>query len=109
MNWVYGRANRAQRNEMNKEWRGAFCLLAKEQKIPRLERVKILAWPMLRDRRVQDVGACYPAVKAAIDGLEDAGVIPEDDPRYLTVVAMGAPVQEAPYDALRVMVVHDPI
>lgn len=106
MNWVYGRANRAQRNNANQEWRDAFCLLAREQKIPQLERIQILAWPMLRDRRIQDVGACYPAVKAAIDGLVDAGVVPEDEPRYVTMIAMGPPVQET-YDALRVQVMED--
>lgn len=108
MNLVYGRWNRHQRNEANQEWRGAFCLLAREQKIPSLDRIKILAWPVLRDRRIQDVGACFPAVKAAIDGLVDAEVIPDDDPRYVSMIAMGAPVQSAPKDSLRLMVVHDP-
>lgn len=106
MNWIYGRANRAQRNNANKEWRDAFMWLAVEQKIPPLERIQILAWPMLRDRRIQDVGACFPAIKAAIDGLVDAGVVPEDEPRYVTMIAMGPPVQET-YDALRIQVIED--
>lgn len=107
MNWIYGRASRAERNNANQEWRGAFCLLAREQKIPPLERIQVIAWPMLRDRRIQDVGACFPAVKAAIDGLVDAEVIPEDEPRYVSMIAMGPPTQEAPYDALRLMVIED--
>jgi len=107
MNWIYGRASRAERNNANQEWRGAFALLAREQKIPTLTRIQVTAWPMLRDRRIQDVGACFPAVKAAIDGLVDADVVPEDEPRYVTMIAMGPPVQEAPYDALRLMVIED--
>ena len=33
--------------------------------------------------RLQDVGACNPAVKAAIDGIVDAGVLPDDSSRYM--------------------------
>lgn len=108
-NLIYGRWSRHQRNEANQEWRQAFALLAKEQKIPRQERIKVLAWPLLRDRRVQDVAACAPAVKAAVDGLVDADVIPDDDPRYVSMIAFGAPVQEHPYDALRIIILPDPI
>ena len=108
MNLVYGRWNRHQRNLANREWRDAFHWLAKEAKIPELDRIKVVAWPCLRDRRIQDVGACFPAVKAAIDGLVDAGVIIDDDPRYVSMIALGAPMQEQPSDALRIIVIHDP-
>lgn len=109
MNKVYGEFNYRQRNDLTQEWRQAFWAMAKEQKIPRLERIQVWAWPMLRDRRIQDPGACYPAVKAAVDGLQDAGVIPEDDGRYVSLIAMCPPVQEAPQDALRIAVIEDRI
>jgi hypothetical protein len=52
--------------------------------IPRLDRIQIDARPMAKDRRWRpDVAACYPAVKAAIDGLVDARVIPDDDDRHV--------------------------
>ena len=108
INQVYGQFNYRQRNDLVQEWRQAFFYLAKEQKIPRLDRIKVLAWPLLRDRRVQDVGACIPAVKSAIDGLEDAGVIDEDDPRHVSMIAFGAPLQLQPYDALRIIIQHEP-
>jgi hypothetical protein len=31
----------------------------------------------------QDVGACNPAVKAAIDGIVDAGVLPDDSSKFV--------------------------
>jgi 1-acyl-sn-glycerol-3-phosphate acyltransferase len=109
-NHIYGRVSRhAERNRLVQEWREAFAWLAKEAKLPKLEACVIYAWPMLRDRRVQDVAACNPSVKAAIDGLVDAGVLEDDDPRFVRALAFGPPVQAAPYDALRLLIVevHD--
>jgi crossover junction endodeoxyribonuclease RusA len=107
MNQVFGRLNRHDRNALVQEWREAFALLAMEAKVPPLAAIRVFAFPVLRDRRIQDVGACYPAVKSAVDGLVDAGVIPDDDPRYVTMIAMGQPLQEQPRDALRVLIQED--
>ena len=105
VNHIYGRISRhQQRNDLVQEWREAFAWLFLEQKIPRLPAISVYAWPLLRDRRVQDVGACYLAVKSAIDGFVDAGVIDDDDPRYVRLIALGPPVQHAPYDALRITI-----
>jgi hypothetical protein len=58
--------------------------LAREQQIPRLAAARVRAWPLVKNRRgLQDVGGCLPAVKAAIDGLVDAGVLRDDSPTYL--------------------------
>lgn len=108
-NQIYGSFSNHKRAAIVKEWREAFCLLAKEAKIPPLSRIQVYAWPVLRDRRVQDVGSCSPAVKSAIDGLVDAGVVPDDDPRYVTLIAFGPPAQEQGYDALRITIVEDPL
>lgn len=63
------------------EWRAAFAGLAREQHVPRLDAVSVQAWPLASNRRaLQDVGGCLPAVKAAIDGLRDAGVLDDDGP-----------------------------
>lgn len=40
---------------------------------------------------LMDAANYYPAVKAAIDGLVDAGVIPDDSPKYVGRVTMVAP------------------
>lgn len=76
-----------------KEWREAFFYLAKEAQIPALKAVEIFVTPVLTPRgRTQDIGACYPAYKAAQDGCIDAGVLPDDSPRYVRKVTFFPPV-----------------
>lgn len=83
-----------QRAKLVREWREAFWLLAHEAHVPRhLTDVAVIATPFLSNRRgMQDVGAAFPAAKAAIDGLVDAGVLVDDDPRYLKYLGFHAPV-----------------
>jgi crossover junction endodeoxyribonuclease RusA len=71
------------RAALTREWRDAFSMRALQQKIPALETVTVEVIPLCRDRRRSDVGNVYPAAKAAIDGLVDAGVIPDDSDTYL--------------------------
>lgn len=77
------RGNRYQRASLTKEWREAFCLLAKSRKIPQMRKVAITAEPWQARGVLADTAACNPAVKAAIDGLVDAGVIPDDTPEHV--------------------------
>ena len=42
-------------------------------------------------RRLPDVDAIAPAAKAAVDGLVDAGVMPDDSPRHLRAMTFHAP------------------
>jgi hypothetical protein len=42
---------------------------------------------------VADTGACYPAVKAAIDGLVDAGVLPGDTGTHVPSITFLAPIR----------------
>lgn len=68
-------------------WREAFAWLARAQRIPHLDRIAVEATPIKPNRRnMPDVGACMPAVKAAIDGLVDAGVIDDDTDRHVVAV-----------------------
>jgi hypothetical protein len=55
---------------------------------------------------LQDVAACNPAVKAAIDGLVDAGIVPDDSPAYLRSVEFLAPMKGR--DALTLYVYGEP-
>ena len=67
-----------------KDMRESFGWMAKAQKIPKFKAVHIYATPLAKNRRnMMDVGACFPAVKAAIDGLVDVGVLIDDDPRFV--------------------------
>lgn len=57
-----------------------------------LERVAIDVYPLHRDRRSpQDVAACAPAAKAAIDALVDVKAIRDDGPLTLREVCFQPP------------------
>jgi len=75
--------NRWERAKLTKEWRSAFQLLAKYEKIPPMAWISVTVEPHQKGGRLQDVGACNPAVKAAIDGIVDAGVLPDDSSKFL--------------------------
>lgn len=72
------------RAQMVRDARARWAWHALAARIPRLDRIIVEAQPMSKDRRWRpDVAACYPSVKAAIDGLVDARVIEDDDDRYV--------------------------
>ena len=80
------------RAKVVKEWRAAFCELAQESMIPRLEHIEVIAQPyVLNARYRQDVAACFPVVKAAIDGLVDAGVLIDDNAKVVLKLTFLAP------------------
>ncbi len=56
--------SRHERAELVRVWRQAFAVLARAQRIPRLDRVELVVTPFLRSRRgLQDVAGCHPAAK----------------------------------------------
>jgi crossover junction endodeoxyribonuclease RusA len=54
----------------------------------------VTAIPLLRGQD-QDTGACYPSVKAAIDGIVDAGVLAGDTGKHLAWIKLCAPRRSA--------------
>lgn len=72
------KGNRWGRAEHVKQWREAFAWLAKKHKVPRMRYMNVIVQPAQKRGRLQDTAACNPSVKAAIDGLVDAGVVPDD-------------------------------
>jgi hypothetical protein len=75
------------------EWRPAFCLLAREARIPACQALAVTARPELRHAGgIPDTAACIGAAKAGIDGLIDAGVLPDDGPGYVRRLTFEAPV-----------------
>ena len=75
-----------------RETRGRWHLLALEAGVPSLERAAFTVQPLHRDRRTpQDVAACVPEFKAALDGLVDAGVLFDDGPAYVESVTFLPP------------------
>jgi crossover junction endodeoxyribonuclease RusA len=90
-----------------REARTRWAWLTMAEKVPRLEAVSITAQPLARSRRWRaDVAACYPTVKAAIDGIVDAGVIDDDDDRHLLAVTF-LPVRYAGVDGLTITITDE--
>ena len=87
-----------ERAEIVRIWRHAFNMLAREAKVPRLGLVHVTVQPRLKGKRSQDVGACLPAAKAAIDGIVDAGVIEDDTPAHLVALTFLSPILFVPRD-----------
>ena len=103
--------NRFQRAPLVKEWRGAYRWLAAEEAIPPLQWIHVEARPQYRTARsLPDTAACVGSVKAAIDGLVDAGVLPDDGPELVRRVTFHAPevVRSLHSDRL-VLVVYGPV
>jgi len=80
----------SQRAKDATEWRTEAAWLAREQRIPAGGKILITV-EVWQSGRLQDVANCYPSVKAAIDGIVDAGVIPDDTPEYLDSITFVAP------------------
>ncbi len=76
--------NRFGRAEATKDWRMMGFLSARQ--MPKADWIQVVAQPHQQRGRLQDVAACNPSVKALIDGIVDAGVIPDDSSEYLREV-----------------------
>lgn len=67
-------------------------LVRKKQAPKQATSITVSARQLSKDRRwLQDVGAQMPAVKAAIDGLVDAGLIDDDTAEYVPSIRFDAP------------------
>jgi crossover junction endodeoxyribonuclease RusA len=88
----------ARRAKLTKAWRQAACWRAIAVKLPLgLSRVSIVAAVHRTDNRRADAANRYPTVKAAIDGVVDAGVILDDSDRYVkgVLIQAGEPIRFA--------------
>lgn len=85
-----------------KDTREAFGWMAKAQQLPEMRAVHVYATPLAKNGKWrQDVGACFPAVKAAIDGLVDAGILPDDNPDFVRQLTF-FPMELGSVDGLRI-------
>lgn len=74
---------------MVSSWREAFFWLGKQNKI-KFSRVDVEVTIRMK-RPLADTGNAYGSVKAAIDGLVDAGILPGDGPTVIMRLCMNAP------------------
>lgn len=66
-------------NKIKQEIKRSSAWLARSEKMPHLERIRVTIEWIVNDRRRRDVDNMAPTLKAAIDGLVQAGVITDDD------------------------------
>lgn len=79
---------------------------AREVRAPRLDACFIYVTPHHADgRSPQDAGACAPAAKAIVDGLQDAGVLADDSAEYVHSITYSAPVVDG-WDGIEVKLVE---
>ena len=78
---------------VRKGYRHTATLMARQARIPKLARVTIEVTGRYPNRRnLPDPGALAPAAKPIIDGIVDAGVIPDDSGTYVDAITYYAPV-----------------
>ena len=81
------RGHWAARYRRSQDLKKAACVMALKAKVPRLGRVSVVAEYQPPDRRHRDADNPVASVKAAIDGIVAAGVLPSDEsPRYVESV-----------------------
>jgi hypothetical protein len=64
-----------------KAWRHAGKQVAKQ--LPKMLRVRVVVYVQFRDRRRRDPANWYPTAKALVDGIVDAGVLPDDSSKFV--------------------------
>lgn len=76
----------AQQHKRTKHVRHTVAWRAKSAAIPACAHITVRLHYHPADNRRRDASNLYPTSKAAIDGLRDAGVVPDDDGRYVTEI-----------------------
>lgn len=101
--------NRYKRAAMVKEWREAFHYLSLGCTV-KFDRVEVhIAITMKRP--LADTGNAYGSVKAAIDGLVDSGILPDDGPSVIMRLCMDAPepLKAGGRESLTVTLIGEPV
>lgn len=96
-----------QRHKAVKKWRDHFKNEALALGIPTLKRVRFEVYTTFGTRALQDPGNNMPAAKAAIDGLVDAGVIPDDIPNHVASITFHAPTYEKGVNSVCLLIVEE--
>lgn len=78
-----GREHWTQRAKVTKHLRELAEHDANVKRIPELSKVKIRAIYFPPDNRRRDMSNLFPSVKAAVDGIVDAGVLLDDNDKFV--------------------------
>lgn len=101
-----GRLHWAQRARRTRRTRARAAYAARAARIPPMARARITVHVHGRTRVRTDPANSYPTVKAVVDGLVDAGVLPDDDASHLDGpdMRLGDPDPHLPTGAHRLTV-----
>lgn len=78
------RLHHMRRHTLTADIRSVVAWKAKAAKVGRHEHITVQLEYRPGDNRTRDPSNLMPTMKAAVDGLRDAGVVEDDDPRYVT-------------------------
>ena len=88
------RANMYAQAAETKEWREQFAWHAKVQRMkPIPTPVVVHVRQKIAKGKLPDAGSNSTVGKAGLDGLVDAGLLPDDSPQYVRAVVLHAPVK----------------
>ena len=97
--------NRFERAKFTAETRQLFALLLKKEQVPKLTGASVSV-RLLQKGRLQDTGACIPYVKAAVDGMVDAGMFIDDTGDHVVSINFYAP-ERAKFNKIIIKVVGE--
>lgn len=99
--------NRWTRAKNTKEWRTVFADATRQHGCVQLTQARVSVFLEMKGR-LQDTGACMPAVKAAIDGMVDGGLFADDTGEHLESLEFHAP-SRAKTDFITILVIGFPV
>ena len=73
----------ANKARMTRKVRETTALLARAEKIPPCSRIKVRLLWCVTDKRRRDPSNVVPTQKPMVDGLVDAGIVPDDTPEWV--------------------------
>ena len=75
--------------------------------IPACDAIEITCWGVYPGGRLPDPDACAPSLKGVLDGLVDAGVVPDDTGEWVKAITYLPAVKEKGVDAALHVLIED--
>ena len=91
-------------SQFSAEARRTSYFVAREANVPKMQRARVAFFPHQAKGRLADPAAHAPTCKAILDGLVDAGALPDDTGEHVERVCFYAPVRSKE-DFVRVVIV----
>lgn len=90
-----------------KKWRGMGLALAEQAKVPSCTAIEVTCWGVYPGGRLPDPDAVAPSLKGVLDGLVDAGVVPDDTGEWVKAITYLPAVKEKGVDAALHVLIED--